>query len=52
MASHNMCFDEKTSKNDFKNNFLSGITYAEGYGSRSARPYEQIADMSHIFHEN
>ena len=42
-------FNEKTSKHDLKNNFSSGISNAEGYGSKSASPYERIANMSHIF---
>ena len=37
-------FDEKTSKYDLKKYFLSGIFNADRYGSRSARPYEQIAN--------
>ena len=45
---HNMCFMRKQAKMILKNNFLSGITNAEGYASRSARPYEQIANMPHI----
>ena len=52
MAPNNMFLMTKQAKMILKKNFLSGITNAEGYGSRSARPYEQIANMSHIFHEN
>ena len=38
----------KQAKMILRNNFLSGITNAEGYGSRSPRPYGQIANMLHM----